>query len=85
MPGRNAGAAGGVLSTVNQIGGAVGIVALGTIFFTAVTDSATGAPALPDHGHALGIALIISAALYLITALVMLALPEAAAEHAEAP
>ncbi|MFI9842163.1 MFS transporter [Nonomuraea sp. NPDC051941] len=78
VPGRNAGAAGGVLSTVNQIGGAVGIAVLGTIFFTSVTGSATGAPVLPDYGHALSIVLIASAALYLITALVMLALPKAA-------
>ncbi|MEV0661658.1 MFS transporter [Actinomadura luteofluorescens] len=83
VPGRNAGAAGGVLSTVNQIGGAAGIAVLGTVFFTAVTDSAAGAPALPDYGHALGIVLIISAALYMITALVMLGLPKAAVEHAE--
>lgn len=82
VPGRNAGAAGGVLSTVNQIGGAVGIAVLGTIFFTSVTASATGAPVLPDYGHALGIVLIASAALYLITALVMLALPKAG--HASA-
>ncbi|WP_235994112.1 MFS transporter [Nonomuraea montanisoli] len=83
VPGRNAGAAGGVLSTVNQIGGAVGIAVLGTIFFTTVTGSATGAPALPDHSHALSVVLIVSAALYLVTALVMLALPKAAVEHAE--
>ncbi|MBE1593314.1 MFS transporter [Nonomuraea angiospora] len=83
VPGRNAGAAGGVLSTVNQIGGAAGIAVLGTLFFTSVTGSATGAPALPDYGHALGIVLIASAALYLITALVMLALPKAAVEHSE--
>ncbi|MEU4235426.1 MFS transporter [Nonomuraea sp. NPDC026600] len=83
VPGRNAGAAGGVLSTVNQIGGAIGIAVLGTIFFTSVTGSATGAPVLPDYSHALSIVLIVSAALYLITALVMLALPKAAVEHAE--
>lgn len=83
VPGRNAGAAGGVLSTVNQIGGAVGIAVLGTIFFTTVTGSATGAPVLPDYSHALSIVLIVSSALYLITALVMLALPKAAVEHAE--
>ncbi|MEW1840456.1 MFS transporter [Nonomuraea angiospora] len=83
VPGRNAGAAGGMLSTVNQIGGAAGIAVLGTIFFTAVTGSATGAPALPDYSHALGIVMIVSAGLYLITALVMLALPKAAVEHAE--
>ncbi|MBB5778792.1 MFS transporter [Nonomuraea jabiensis] len=83
VPGRNAGAAGGVLSTVNQIGGAAGIAVLGTIFFTSVTGSATGAPVLPGYSHALSIVLIASAALYLITALVMLALPKAAVEHAE--
>ncbi|MEV4394992.1 MFS transporter [Nonomuraea sp. NPDC049607] len=83
VPGRNAGAAGGVLSTVNQVGGAVGIAVLGTIFFASVTGSATGAPALPDYSHAFGIVLVVSAALYLITALVMLALPKAAIEHAE--
>ncbi|MEU5863295.1 hypothetical protein ABZ815_19150 [Nonomuraea sp. NPDC047529] len=83
VPGRDAGAAGGVLSTVNQVGGAVGIAVLGTIFFASVTGSATGAPALPDYSHAFGIVLVVSAALYLITALVMLALPKAAIEHAE--
>ncbi|RSN11874.1 MFS transporter [Nonomuraea sp. WAC 01424] len=77
VPGRDAGAAGGVLSTVNQIGGAAGIAVLGTIFFTTVA----GSPALPDYGHALGIVLIVSAVLYLVTALVMLALPKAAVEH----
>ncbi|MFF4618215.1 MFS transporter [Nonomuraea jabiensis] len=83
IPGRNAGAAGEVLSTVNQIGGAVGIAVPGTIFFTAVTGSANGTPVLPDYSHALSIVLIVSAALYLITALVMLALPKAAVEHTE--
>ncbi|MFI8950983.1 hypothetical protein ACIGO6_31270 [Streptomyces sp. NPDC053750] len=52
--------------------------------FTSVTGSAVGgAPALPDYGHALGIVLIVSAALYLVTALVMLALPKATGEHGE--
>ncbi|MFD0902462.1 MFS transporter [Actinomadura sediminis] len=81
VPGRNAGSAGGVLSTVNQIGGAIGIAALGTVFFTAVTESAAGAPALADYGRALGIVLLVSAALYTVAALVMRALPRAAADH----
>lgn len=72
-----------MLSTVNQIGGAVGIAVLGTIFFTAGTESADGAPSLADHSHALSIVLIVSAALYTATALVMLALPKAAAQHTE--
>ncbi|MFB4313910.1 MFS transporter [Actinomadura sp. 21ATH] len=81
VPGRNAGAAGGVLSTVNQIGGAIGIALLGTVFFTAVTESATGAPGPADYGHALGIVLVVSAVLYVVAALMMLALPKTAAEH----
>ncbi|MFF6808963.1 MFS transporter [Streptomyces sp. NPDC012403] len=80
VPARNAGAAGGVLSTVNQIGGAIGIAALGTVFFGAVTGSTTGAPGPADHGRAFGLVLVVSAVLYAVAALVMLALPRAAAE-----
>ncbi|MGW2221345.1 hypothetical protein ACWCSD_40710 [Nonomuraea sp. NPDC001684] len=78
VPGRNAGAASGALSTVNQIGGAAGIAVLGTIFFTTATATPPAAtpPALPAYSHALSIVLIASTALYLITALVMLALPK---------
>ncbi|CAM5623020.1 EmrB/QacA subfamily drug resistance transporter OS=Streptomyces griseomycini OX=66895 GN=FHS37_002383 PE=4 SV=1 [Streptomyces griseomycini] len=83
VPARNAGAAGGVLSTVNQIGGALGIAVLGTVFFTAVSGSATGTPGRADHGHALGIVLAVSAVLYVVTALVMLALPRTAAGDAD--
>ncbi|MEV4127942.1 MFS transporter [Nocardia sp. NPDC049707] len=83
VPGRNAGAAGGVLSTVNQIGGAVGIAVLGTIFFTTATGSTNGPPALIDYSNALSIVLLVSAGLYLCTALVMLALPKSAAEYTE--
>ncbi|MEU0244267.1 MFS transporter [Streptomyces sp. NPDC006235] len=83
IPGRNAGAAGGVLSTVNQIGGAIGIAVLGTIFFAAVTGSTTAAPGLAVYGHALSIVLVVTAVLYLVAALVMLALPKAAAEHVD--
>jgi hypothetical protein len=83
IPGRNAGAAGGVLSTVNQIGGSIGIAVLGTIFFAAVTGSTTDAPGLADYGHALSIVLVVTAVLYLVAGLVMLALPKAAAEHVD--
>ncbi|MEV0051549.1 MFS transporter [Saccharopolyspora shandongensis] len=83
VPGRNAGAAGGVLSTVNQIGGAIGIAVLGTIFFTTAAGSTNGPPALTDYSDALSIVLLISAGLYIITALVMFALPKSAAEHTE--
>ncbi|MEV6233497.1 hypothetical protein AB0L88_37105 [Saccharopolyspora shandongensis] len=83
VPGRNAGAAGGVLSTVNQIGGAIGIAVLGTIFFTTAAGSTNGPPALTDYSDALSIVLLTSADLYIITALVMFALPKSAAEHTE--
>ncbi|MFG2484457.1 MFS transporter [Streptomyces virginiae] len=85
VPGRNAGAAGGVLSTVNQIGGSIGIAVLGTIFFAAVTGTGTttDAPGRADYGHALGIVLVVTTVLYLVAGLVMLALPKAAAEHVD--
>ncbi|MBT2209292.1 MFS transporter [Actinomadura sp. NEAU-AAG7] len=75
VPGRDAGAAGGVLSTVNQIGGAIGVAVLGTVFFSAVTEPAAGAPGPDDYADALGTVLVISAVLYVVAALVMLALP----------
>ncbi|GAA3163159.1 MFS transporter [Nonomuraea salmonea] len=71
VPGRNAGAAGGVLSTVTQLGGAAGIAVLGTVFFTAAAGPA-------GFSHALAVVLLASAALYLLTAVVMLALPKTA-------
>ncbi|MFF5649072.1 hypothetical protein ACFY8N_11620 [Streptomyces collinus] len=83
VPGRNAGAVGGVLSTVNQIGGAIGIAVLGTAFFTTVTGTTTGTPGPADYSHALGIVLVASTALYVVAALVMLALPKTAAEQVD--
>ncbi|MFF4448763.1 MFS transporter [Streptomyces sp. NPDC001502] len=83
IPGRNAGAAGGVLSTVNQIGGSIGIAVLGTIFFAAVTGSTADAPGPADYSHALSVVLVVTAVLYLVAGLVMLALPKAAVEHVD--
>ncbi|MFF8281213.1 MFS transporter [Streptomyces albus] len=83
VPGRNAGAAGGVLSTVNQIGGSIGIAVLGTMFFAAVSGSTAGAPGPADYGDALGLVLVVTAVLHLVAGLVMLALPKAAAEHVD--
>ncbi len=83
VPGRNAGAAGGVLSTVDQIGGAVGIAVLGTIFFTTAAGAPDGTPALVGYSDAFAIVRLASAGLYVVTALVMLALPRSAAEHTE--
>ena len=82
IPGRNAGAAGGVLSTVNQIGGAIGIAVLGTVFFViAAGERTAGPPTLADYSEALSTVLLFSGGLYVVTALVMFALPKSAAEH----
>lgn len=77
IPGRHAGAAGGVLSTVNQVGAAVGIAVLGTVFFDEVGRAATGPSDGAAYGQAMGTVLAISACLYVVTAVVMLTLPRA--------
>lgn len=75
VPGRDAGAAGGVLSTVNQIGAATGIALLGTVFFAAVdTASDTASPA-QVCGGAIEAVLLIGMGLYILAAAVMLLLP----------
>ncbi|GLW97531.1 MFS transporter [Microtetraspora sp. NBRC 16547] len=78
VPGRHAGAAGGVLSTVNQIGGAVGVAVLGTVFFTALAP----APSAVDvFGSALATVMPWQVVAYLAAALLMLALPKTAGAH----
>ena len=67
VPGRLAGAAGGVLSTVNQVAGAVGVAALGALFFTR---SAGG-----QVGDAFATVLPWQVALSLVAALLMTLLP----------
>ncbi|MBT9257739.1 MFS transporter [Phycicoccus sp. KQZ13P-1] len=84
VPGRQAGAAGGALSTVNQIGGAIGIAILATVFFNALPSTApSGAPGTHAHvfGQALAQVMPWQVATYLLAALAMLAMPKAAAEH----
>ncbi|MCA0323148.1 MAG: MFS transporter [Actinobacteria bacterium] len=84
VPGRQAGAAGGALSTVNQIGGAIGIAILATVFFNALPSTApSGAPGTHAHvfGEALAQVMPWQVATYLLAALAMLALPKAAAAH----
>lgn len=76
VPTRHAGAAGGVLSTINQVGSAVGIATLGTLFFArATTDpGAQGVPA-PAFGDALGATLPWQIVLYVIAAGLLALLP----------
>ncbi|UNT00753.1 MFS transporter [Streptomyces tubbatahanensis] len=80
VPRRQAGAAGGVLSTVNQIGGAVGVASLGTVFFNALPSSPTSSE--NPHtvfGHALAEVMPWQIGASLLAAALMLALPKAAA------
>lgn len=78
IPGRDAGAAGGVLSTVNQLGGAIGVAALGTVFFTAL--GASRGDRLSSHAHALASVLMPwQVGCYLLAAILLTLLPPAAA------
>lgn len=84
VPGRRqAGAAGGVLSTVNQIGGAAGVAVLGTVFFNALAPAAGTASGAPEQlfGHALAQVMPWQVATCVLAALAMLALPRTAASH----
>jgi EmrB/QacA subfamily drug resistance transporter len=80
VPSRHAGTAGGVLSTVNQLGGAVGVAVLGTVFFNALTPPAGENPGAV-YGHALADVALWQAGAYLLAAVAMLALPRAAARQ----
>ncbi|MFF5171291.1 MFS transporter [Micromonospora sp. NPDC000089] len=80
VPGRHAGAAAGVLSTVNQIGGAVGVAVLGTVFFDALTPGASIAGNGPRaFAHALIQVMPWQVTGYVLAALAMLALPRTTA------
>ena len=81
VPGRDAGAAGGLLSTVNQIGAAAGVAVLGTVFFTALDSPSAGASRLHLFGTAFTAVLPIEIALYLLAAALMLLLPRTAAKQ----
>lgn len=81
VPARDAGAAGGLLSTVNQIGAAAGIAVLGTVFFTGLDSPPAGASRVGMFSDAFTTVLLVEIALYLLTAALMLLLPKAAAGH----
>ncbi|WP_049558359.1 MFS transporter [Nonomuraea sp. SBT364] len=79
VPGRDAGAAGGVLTTVTQIGNALGVAVLGLVFFTRLEDSAAGGEGGPAaYGAALGAILPWQAACYAGAAALMFLLPRRA-------
>lgn len=81
VPGRRAGAAGGVMSTINQIGGAVGVAVLGTVFFNAASSAGPATAPAELFGDALAQVMPWQVATYLLAAVAMLALPKTAAPH----
>lgn len=82
IPGKDAGAAGGVLTTATQIGGAAGIAVLGTVFFAAA-DRGDSPDRIQVFSDALGAVLPWQVLLYLAAAALMLLLPRVAAAQPE--
>lgn len=84
VPAKDAGAAGGVLTTVGQVGNAVGVAVLGVLFFAALEESFTGgARPLIAYGDAFISILPWQIACYVVAAALMLLLPQRAASHEE--
>ncbi|WP_227997082.1 MFS transporter [Nocardia australiensis] len=76
VPARAAGSAGGVLSMTNQIGGSISVAALGTLFFTHLTDAApTGSGSASGFSDAFAAILPWQIGLYLVAAALMTLLP----------
>lgn len=65
-----------------QLGGAAAIAVLGTIFFTALSNPADARSALHTYSDAFAAVLPVEMGLYLVAAVLMLALPRAAARTA---
>ncbi|MDF5751936.1 MFS transporter [Spongiactinospora sp. TRM90649] len=84
VPGKDAGAAGGVLTTVGQVGNAFGVAVLGVVFFTHLDNAlAKGTTALIAYGDAFTTILPWQATCYVAAAALMLLLPKRAdATHA---
>jgi EmrB/QacA subfamily drug resistance transporter len=81
VPAKDAGAAGGVLSTVGQIGNAAGVAVLGVLFFAALDDSfADGSAPRDAYGEALTAILPWQIACYVVAAALMFLLPGRPAE-----
>ncbi|GAA2397579.1 MFS transporter [Nonomuraea africana] len=79
VPAKDAGAAGGVLTTVTQVGNALGVAVLGVAFFTRLAGSfSEGATSLLAYGDAFATILPWQIACYLAAAALMLLLPRRA-------
>lgn len=76
VPAEDAGAAGGVLTTVSQVGGAAGVAVLGVVFFGVLEDSFAGG-AVPLAGYADAFTAILpwQIGCYVLAAALMLLLP----------
>jgi MFS family permease len=72
---RTAGMASGALSTAQQVGAALGVAVIGTVFFNAF-DGATGARA-DAAGHAFAMASICTFVLAAVSAMLVFLLPKA--------
>lgn len=75
------GSASGSLTAVQQLGNAVGVAALGTVFFTALVGTVADEAA---YAHALSVTLWWAIGLVVVAAIVTTVLPRRAREHAEA-
>jgi predicted MFS family arabinose efflux permease len=79
VPAKDAGAAGGVLTTVGQVGNALGVAVLGVVFFTRLESSfADGGTGLIAYGGAFTTILPWQAACYIAAAALMFLLPRRA-------
>lgn len=79
VPGKYAGAASGVLTTVGQVGNAAGVAVLGILFFGVLnTALASGEAPLASYSAALGAILPWQIACYVAAAALMLLLPQRA-------
>ncbi|MEU0485567.1 MFS transporter [Streptosporangium sp. NPDC006013] len=79
VPAKDAGAAGGVLTTVGQVGNALGVAVLGVVFFTRLESSfADGGTGLVAYGDAFTAILPWQIACYIAAAALMFLLPRRA-------
>jgi hypothetical protein len=76
VPRKVAGGAGGTFSTIQQLGGALGIAIVGTVFFGHRADD-------PTFTHAFRHAAVIAIALFAVAASLALTLPRTALSEAE--
>src|SRR5690606_25473298 len=77
VPAHVAGGAGGQFSTAQQLGGALGVALVGTVFFSALESQG-------GYTEAFTTALPVSVALFVVAAVLSLVLPKAAVPEEEA-